>query len=426
MHRRTFVTSSLLGTAAAWAGANDRIRSAVIGVGGRGMDHIDNLLRAGNSEVAVLCDPDQERLAKGAAVVLERTGKSPRLEADLRRVLEDKSVDVVSIASCNHWHALSTVLACQAGKHVLIEKPLSHTFEEGRRMVEAARKYNRIVQGGTQRRSSGGYRKAIQLIHDGVIGDVYLARWLLMNPRKPIGFKQPEAPPANLNWDLWLGPAPKQPYHANLVHYNWHWFWDFGGGEMCNNGPHFVDVARWGMRKKMPVRITSSGGRYAWKDQAQTPNTQTAIWEFEDGTRMQGELRNHHTPGEETGWYFYGSKGALYISDGGKGGPDNVKGVYKVYLNGSKTPEPDMGRLDDIDHHSNFLSAVRAGKRELLVDEIEELHLSTVPCLLATISYRLGRELMFDPAAQRFTGDDQANRMLSRESRAPYSLPEKL
>jgi predicted dehydrogenase len=423
MQRRSFVTSSLIGTAAAWAGANDRVRAAVAGVGGRGLDHIDNILRTANTEVAAVSDPDAARMAKAAARVQEKTGKRPLEIADLRKVLEDRSIDAVSIASCNHWHALATVWACEAGKHVLVEKPLCHNFEEGRRMVEAARRYNRVVQGGTQRRSSGGYRKAVRLLQEGLIGDIYLARWTLINPRESIGHKPVTAPPAHLNWDLWLGPAPEQPHHANLAHYNWHWFWDFGGGEMCNNGVHSFDISRWAMRKGLPVRTSSSGGRFVWNDQGETPNTQTAIWEFEDGKQIVGEVRNHHTPNDERAWYFYGTKGAMHIVDGGAGGPDNVRGVFKVYLNGSKTPEPDMGRLDDIDHHGNFIEAVRAGNREKLTDEVEELHLSTAPCLFANIAVRLGRELRFDKAKQQFAGDAEANRLLSRENRKPYAMP---
>ncbi len=176
------------------------------------------------------------------------------------------------------------------------------------------------------------------------------------------------------------------------------------------------------MRKRLPARISSAGGRFVWKDQGQTPNTQTATWEFEDGSQIVGELRNHFTPNDERAWYFYGTKGAMKITDGGSGGPDNLKGHFEVFLNGSKTPEPDMGRLDDIDHHSNFFEAIRQNKRELLQDEVEELHLATAPCLFANISYRLRRELRFDAASQRFTGDEQANAMLSRKPRAPFTL----
>ncbi|MFN7921586.1 MAG: Gfo/Idh/MocA family oxidoreductase [Bryobacteraceae bacterium] len=426
MQRRTFVSASLMGTSAAWAAANDRVRTAVIGTGGRGHAHIANILRASNTEIAIVCDPDSTRMAHAASLILEKTGKRPQEVADVRKVLEDKSIDAVSIASCNHWHALGTIWACQAGKHVLVEKPLCHNFDEGRKMVEAARKYGRIVQGGTQRRSSGGYRKAIELLHQGVIGDIYLSRWTLIGMRKGIGHKPNAAPPADLAWDLWLGPAPQQPYHANLVHYNWHWFWDFGGGEILNNGVHSHDISRWGMKKGLPARISSSGGRFAWNDQGQTPNTQTVTFDFADGTQIVGEVRNHYTPNDERAWYFYGTKGAMKITDGGSGGPDNLKGAYEVYLNGSKKPEPDMGRLDDIDHHSNFFAAIRAGKREMLTDDVEELHLGTAPCLFANISYRLGRDLRFDAATQRFTGDEEANRMLTRTGRAPFTVPAKV
>jgi predicted dehydrogenase len=196
------------------------------------------------TEIVAVCDPDRNRVAARAADVEKRTGRRPRIEEDLRKIFDDKSIDAVSISTTNHWHALATIWACQAGKHVYVEKPVCHNVLEGQKMVEAARKYKRIVQTGTQRRSWGRFLRAAELLHHCIIGDVYMSRCLLTRYREPIGFKPDQPPPEWLNWDLWLGPAKQQLYHANLVHYNWHWFWDFGNGEMGNNGSHYIDVSR--------------------------------------------------------------------------------------------------------------------------------------------------------------------------------------
>ncbi len=424
MTRRTF----LVGAAAAsqrWAGANDRIRAAVVGTGWRGMDLVHNLLRIPGAEVAAVCDVDDLRTAQAAAAVQKKSGKTPAQVADFRRILDDKTIDTVSFATPDHWHGFNTIWACQAGKHVLIEKPISHNFIEGQKMVEAARKYKRVVQGGTQRRSSGGYRKAIQLLHEGVIGDLYLARWTICVRRKSLGFLKPEPPPRNLHWDLWLGPAPEQPHHFNLVHYNWHWFWDFGGGEVANNGAHYMDVARWGLNRGLPQRVFASGGRFGYKDQGQTPNTLNVACQWDDGVELIGEVRGHLTP-ETNSLHFYGAKGYMHLADGGPGAHDNQKGVCQIYLNGSKTPEPDPGRLEDVDHTANFLDAVRSGKPETLTAELEQIHLSGSMCNFANISYRLKRQVRFDPKTNRFPSDAEANGMLGRTYRRPFVLPSTL
>src|SRR5581483_11006801 len=232
--------------------------------------------------------------------------------------------------------------------------------------------------------------------------------------RESIGFKQPEPPPAHLHWDLWLGPAPEQPFHRNLVHYNWHWFWDFGNGELGNNGIHYIDVARWGLNKELPVKIVSTGGRYGYKDQGQTPNTQLATYEFDDGTELVCEIRGRFSNGEDqlhSGIFFYGSKGYMAVS------PGSARPV-KVFLGGSKEPEPATGglegagpsRSEEIGHFANFFDAIRSGKREVLTAEINETYLSTAFCLLGNIAFRLGRTLSFDPQKQRFVADNEADR----------------
>ena len=318
-------------------------------------------------------------------------------------MLDDKSIDAVTIATCNHWHALAAIWASQ--------------------------KYNRLMQGGTQRRSNGYFRAAIQALREGVIGDVYMARCIHYQLREPLGFKTPEPPPPALKWDLWVGPGPMQPFHRNLVHYNWHWFWDFGNGELANNGIHYIDVARWGLNRGLPSRIHSTGGRFGYKDQGQTPNTQLTTCEYPDGTQLVVEIRGRYTNEEDgikSGVIFYGSKGYLVarLTD------DRVE----VYLGGSQKGEPPLGKLDDVDrygedqlsHFHNFFDAIRANRRDLLTAEINETYASTAITLLGNISYRLKRELRFDPAQQTFTGDAEANAMITGTYRAPFTVPEKV
>jgi predicted dehydrogenase len=437
MRRRDFITSAalaggaqLLGTSRAWAGANDRIRVAIVGVGGRGRDHMNTTSGIPGVEIAAFCDPDQTRLNEKAAEFEKRTGnKRPALYQDLRRALEDKSIDAITVAACNHWHALATIWGCQAGKHVYVEKPLCHDMFSGAQMVAAARKYNRVVQGGTQRRSNGRIRKAMLALREGVIGDVYMSRCIHFQKRDSLGFKETENAPSTLNWDVWSGPGPMQPFHRNLHPYNWHWFWDYGNGELGNNGVHYIDVARWGVNKTLPSKIYSSGGRFGYKDQAQTPNTQLTSYEFDDGTKMVVEIRGRYTNGEgnqSSGIMFYGSKGYMAF--------DKNTESFQVFLEGRKEPEPDLGTLDDgIDkgdedrsHFGNFFDAIRAGDSKKLTADVNETYLSTAFCLLGNISYRLGREVRFDPSARRFLGDHEADGMLREKYRAPYIIPEKV
>jgi len=406
----------LAGSSPGWAAANDRIRVAIIGMGGRGMDLVRSAAATEGVETATICDPDETRMAKASAEVQSRTGRTPKSEPDLRRIMDDRTIDAVIITSCNHWHALTTVWACQAGKHVYVEKPIAHNVVEGRRRVEAARKYGRIVQAGTQRRSSGRYRKAIQVLREGAIGDLYMAHWVFAGPRETIGFAKPEPPPSSLHWDLWLGPARQQPYHKNLVHYNWHWFWDFGNGDIGNNGAHFMDIACWGMNKGYPSRVVCTGGRYGYKDQGEVPNTYYAAMEYADGTQLTCEVQGLYT-NQETRVEFFGSKGYMRL---------DTRGACQLFMGRSKKPEADIGKLEDEDHFRNFIGALRAGKREMLNCEIEQAEAPTAHCHLANISWRLKRELRFDPKSRKFVGDAEADRMLGREYRAPYVLPERV
>ncbi len=415
MDRRSFLWLSTAAAAPAMQTANP-VRIAIIGMGSRGGALLNEFVSVSGVEIGAVVDPDGNRTEKAAATVLQKTGRRCRVESDMRPVFEDKSIDAVIIATTNHWHALTAIWAMQAGKDVYVEKPVSHNLFEGQKLVEAARKYNRIVQGGTQRRSSGRFRKAMSLLHEGVIGDIYLAKWFFPGRRDSIGMKPVEAPPNWLNWDLWLGPAPKQPYHGNLVHYNWHWFWDFGNGELGNNGIHLVDISRWGMKKDLPVKIHSWGGRYGYKDQAETPNTQNVTWEYADGTSIVGEIRGLYTS-EPMRWDFFGSKGHMHIDGNGR---------FRFWLGRKEQPEPEVEALAEANHYANFAEAVRTRKRESLNAEIRETHLSTALCHLGNIAFRLRRELRFDPAKEKFTGDTEADKLLRREYRAPYIVPDRV
>ncbi|MFN7926083.1 MAG: Gfo/Idh/MocA family oxidoreductase [Bryobacteraceae bacterium] len=415
MKRRHFLLGGSALVSTGWAGANDRVQVAIIGVGGRGNDLMNEVTKLPTAQVAALVDPDGRRTEAAAQKLVAKGAPRPRLESDMRRIFESKDVDAVAIATCNHWHALSAIWAMQAGKDVYVEKPVSHNIFEGRMLVEFARKRGRVVQGGTQRRSYARFRKIAELIHGGAIGDVYLAKWVFPGRRDSIGFKKPQPVPAWLNFDLWLGPAPQQDYHENLVHYNWHWFWDFGNGELGNNGIHLVDVARWCMNKGLPSKVHSWGGRWGYYDQAQTPNTQNVTWTYADGTSIVGELRGLYTI-ESFFWDFFGTKGHMHVDSDGK---------FQITLGRNKTPEPAVEPAEEINHMKNFTDAVKSRDWKSLNAEIEQTHLSTALCHLGNISYRLERELIFDPVRERFVGDDVANSLIGREYRAPYVVPDR-
>src|SRR5258708_33731734 len=254
MTRRQFLVSASTAASQSGAGANARVRLAIIGVGSRGSAHIREILPVPNVEIAALVDPDGRRTEAAAATIFQKTGKRPKIDSDMRRIFEDKEIDAVTIATTNHWHTLTAIWAMQAGKDAYVEKPVSHNIWEGAKLLETARKYNRIAAGGTQRRWWGRFRKAVELIHSGEIGDIYQGNFFFPGNRDSIGFKEPKEPPSWLNWDLWLGPAPLQPYHENLVHYNWHWFCDFGNAELGNNAIHLIDVVRWASQKNIPLK----------------------------------------------------------------------------------------------------------------------------------------------------------------------------
>lgn len=430
MKRREFVKSSAAATAAStlgfnithYAGSpNGTIRVAVVGINGQGNNHIKTYGAMANVEVAALCDVDESVLNKRLDEVEKAKGKRPAAFTDIRKVLEDKNIDAISVATPNHWHSLMGIWACQAGKHVYLEKPCSHSYWEGQQLVAAARKYNRIVQHGTNSRSGVALREAMQKLKEGVIGEVYMARGLCYKWRDTIG-KKPDGPvPAGVHYDLWQGPAPARPFNPNRFHYNWHWNWDYGNGDIGNQGIHEMDICRWGLGVTLPTKVSSMGGHFMFDDDQLTPNTQIASLEFNQNGKKKMivfEVRHwmtNHEGGTKVGNLFYGSEGYMVIEGYTE---------YKTFL--GKNGEPGPARKEGGNNWANFIEAVRENKRELLNGEIEEGHRSSALVHLSNISYRLGRTLDFDPAKQQILNDKEASAMMRRQYRAPYVVPEQV
>lgn len=423
--RRKFIQTAAAGTAVLGLptiipsrafGANDRLRVAVIGLNGRGKDHISGFSKLENVEVATLCDVDNVVLRKSASDFEEKYKKKVKMEQDLRKVYDDKDIDAVSIATPNHWHALAAIWACQAGKDVYVEKPGCHNLFEGRKLIEAAMKYNRIVQHGVQLRSSVAVQEAIQHLRDGLIGKVYMARGTVYKWRADIGNLGNSPVPQGLDWDLWQGPAQAREFSKNYVHYNWHWFWDYGNGDIGNQGIHETDLCMWGLDVGLPEKITSAGGKFLWNDCKETPEVLTSTYHYpKQGKIIEFEVRPWMTnkeDGVEVGNMFYGDKGYMVI---------NGYSDYKTYLGRNREPGP--ARNAGGDHYKNFADAARARDKKMLNGPVETAHLASSLAHLGNIAYRLGRTLEFDPQKEMFVGDKQANAMLTRKYRAPYVIP---
>jgi predicted dehydrogenase len=432
MNRRNFLGSAASAAAmlrSSAASPNDTVRMGCVGVRGRGRDHIRAYNQMPNVEIAAVCDIDESILNARVDEIEKAKGKRPAAFTDLRKLLDDKSIDAISIATPNHHHTLQTIWACQAGKDVYVEKPCSHDMFEARQIVAAAQKYNRIVQHGTQQRSSIG-RVVVQKMRDGLIGDIYMARGLCFKRRDTIG-RAPVSPvPPGVHYDLWLGPAPSREFTVNRFHYNWHWFWDYGNGDLGNQGVHQLDMARWGLGVKYPTSVSAIGGHFMFDDDQETPNTITASYEFHDGGvkkilvfEVRHWMTNHEAgidepkPGNTVGTVFYGSKGYLSVWD-----EDHSK--YESFLGREQTPGPSGAEAGN--HWANFIQAVRSRKHSDLNAPIEEGAISTALMHLANISYRVGRTLHFDAATYSCTGDAEATRMFKRTYRKPFEVPERV
>ncbi|MEO8496627.1 MAG: Gfo/Idh/MocA family oxidoreductase [Planctomycetota bacterium] len=450
-------------------GANDTIRIGVAGINGRGTSHIDGFASQENVDVTYLIDPDSNLFGSRSGLVKAKGGNDPTCVQDIRKALDDKNLDAVSVATCNHWHSLITIWACQAGKDVYVEKPMSHNLFEGRKCVEAAAKYGRIVQHGTQQRSSEGRAQQIAAIQSGKYGKLLVSKGYCCKPRWSIGTKPVEAAPSNLDFDLWLGPAPKQDFHRNLVHYNWHWFWDFGNGDTGNQGVHEMDVARWAIKgATLPNKVWSLGGRFFpdGPDQGQTPNMQLSVYEYGDVLLVfetRGLVDNNKNypkaPPFKVANEFYTTEGKIvdgkfYPNNGGAA--ESIRGEEAHVTPGGPfgafTAAVRSRRAEDVNcdaevaHYSSALchlgnisyrlgqsakfdeQAKSLGDNKQIVESFDALkdNLSSVDIKLAETTYAVGRTLTLDPISEKFVGDDEANALLTRPYREPFVVPEQV
>jgi predicted dehydrogenase len=448
-------------------GANDTIRVGVAGIHGQGSAHIEQYLGLDGCQITHLIDPDSSLFGSRSQKIKEKWGTAPRCFQDVREALNDQNLDAISIATPNHWHSLMTIWACQAGKDVYVEKPLSHNMTEGRRCVEAARTHKRIVQHGTQQRSSTGRANEIAAVQSGKYGTLLVSKGYCCKPRWSIGHKPPATPPAELDFNLWLGPASEQPYHANLVHYNWHWFWDFGNGDIGNQGIHELDVARWAIKgATRPGKVWSLGGRFADGDQGQTPNMQMAVFEYGD-VLLVFEVRGLVDKPADSPFKFkvaneyYTTEGMIanrkfYPRDGGP--PQDLDqfdvkvapgGPWGSFLQAVRSRNvADCNADVELGHHScSLIHAANAsyrlgemvpfdtnsktlGDNREVVETFENItrNLAGVGVMLDGASYQLGRTLTLDAQTERFNGDgaEQANAFLTRNYRAPFVDPEQV
>jgi predicted dehydrogenase len=422
--RRTFLKSSGL-AAAAWAmhaGATkaagpETTTVAVIGPGGMGSAHVEQLAGRKDVRVAWVCDVDKERLAKAARKVESITGTAPQTAGDMRRVFDDPEVEAVFIATPDHWHAPASILALDAGKHVYVEKPCCHNVREGRMMVEAVERSGKLLQVGTQTRSTAFVQEAMNRIHSGEIGEILVAKAWNSQKRGSIGKSRPSDPPSNLDFDAWVGPAPMVPYRSNLLHGVWRWWYDFGCGDIGNDGVHDIDVACWGLGVTgHPSTATCLGGKYFFDDDQQFPDTQYAIFEYpgaspSERTRQlifeQRIWSPYAQDGYENGAAFYGTEGVLIVG--------HTVG-WKLYGPRNKLMAERTGSADLAAHHQNFLDCIRGAESKLAAD-VTAGHLSATLVHLANIAARVGRALNFDPQTEQIAGDPEAAKLLGREYR---------
>lgn len=396
-------------------GANEKFSVAVMGVNARGNALANNFAMQPNSFVSYICDVDNRAIEKCTKSVLQRQGDTPKGERDFRRALEDPSVDALVVAAPDHWHAPAAILASQAGKHVYLEKPCSHNPREGELLIDAVNKYNNVIQMGNQRRSWPNVVAAIKEIHEGAIGKTYFARTWYTNNRASIGTGQQSAVPEWLDFELWQGPAPRRSFRDNILHYNWHWFWHWGTGEALNNGTHFVDIARWGLQVDYPTKVSSTGGRYVYQDDWETPDTQIINLEFGDKATITWEGRSCNgktTEGSTVGVVFYGVKGSLQI-DGANAYKifDLKSNLVKEVKNDVKVDATSLTNpsqtLDAI-HIQNFFDAIK--NKATLHSDIESGHISTLLVQLGNISQRVGESLLIDPSNGRIINNKKAMR----------------
>ncbi|MBL8793119.1 MAG: Gfo/Idh/MocA family oxidoreductase [Planctomycetia bacterium] len=388
------------------ARAGEKLVVGIMGTGNRGLELSRLFAGQKGVEVAYVCDVDRTRADRATEEVVKvADGQRPRPIGDFRRILDDRAVDILVVAACNHWHAPAAILACAAGKHVYVEKPCSHNPREGELMVAAARKHNKRVQMGNQRRSWAVEAEGIQKVREGAIGRAYLAEAFYTNLRPSIGKGTTTTPPATIDYDLWQGPVPRRPFRSNYLHYNWHWFWHWGNGELGNNGVHSIDLCRWGLGVEYPIQVSSTGGRFRHDDDQETPDTSTATFQFEGGKAITwtGLSCNRRPGGRAADVIFHGAHGSLALGDGS----------YTLYDEKGREISHRAGMRDDSAHVLNFLEAIRTGAR--LNSDIEEGHKSTLLCHLGNISYRTRRLLRCNPKDGSIIDDREAQALWKRE-----------
>lgn len=441
VNRREFVKTSIAAAAAMGTasfsinalGANERVIVGLMGAHGRGSFLGPEFAKRKDVELRYIADPDMRNIEARAKDVENVCGKAPQTIQDFRRILDDPEIDGVVQATPDHWHALGTILACQAGKDVYVEKPTSHSIWESRKMIEAARKYDRVVQVGAQNRSAAYCYAAIEHINSGAFGDVHFVRVLNSKLRPTIGKLENTPVPEGVDYDMWLGPAPMREFNENHFHYAWHWFWAYSGGDIINDGVHQMDIARWLAGVKLPKSAVSGGGIYYYDDDQETPDTHTVSWDFDGMTmafeqilwapymkKTPMEIRDADVlptwPWSGTRIEVYGTKQMMFFGRHGGG--------WEAYDADGKSYHIEHGGFSDSNdkHIANFVECIRDRKRPS--GDIEELHYSTLLCHYGNIAYRVGRKVTIDPATEGFVGDDEANALVRRTYRDPWVIPD--
>jgi predicted dehydrogenase len=401
-------------------GSNEKIKAACMGVNSRGLAVGSNFASQKECEILYVCDVDTRAADKCIDAIEKIQQKKPKASPDFRKALEDKELDVLIVTAPDHWHAPAAILACSAGKHVYLEKPCSHNPNEGELLVQAAKKHNRILQMGNQRRSWPNVVAGIKELHAGVIGRPYYAKTWYTNNRASIGIGKETEVPSWLNYDLWQGPAPRRPYKDNLIHYNWHWFWNWGTGEALNNGTHMVDLARWGLGVEYPTKVSSSGGRYRFQDDWETPDTQVIDLEFSNNTLISWEGRSCNGKSVEAssvGVIFYGETGSLLIESGNSYKIFDLKSKLVKEVKNDRVIDArnlaDPAQELDALHIQNFFDAIKKGTA--LNSDIVGGHQSTLLVQLGNISQRTGRTLKTDPTNGHILNDKEAMKLWKRE-----------
>ncbi|MEQ9408730.1 MAG: Gfo/Idh/MocA family oxidoreductase [Fuerstiella sp.] len=416
-------TATTSTTAAARTSNADQVVLGIIGPGGMGSNHVRHLARRDDVEIAWVCDVDSVRAGKAAEIVTDEKKKRPEITADMRHVLDDDRVDAVFIATPDHWHAPASLLALDAGKHVYVEKPCCHNIHEGRLMADAVQRTGKCLQVGTQSRSTEFIEEAMQRLHEGEIGEILVAKAWNSQRRGSIGKQKPSNPPAHLDFENWVGPAPMVPYQSNLLHGIWRWWYDFGCGDIGNDGVHDIDVALWGLGvTDHPVRASCFGSKLFFDDDQQFPDTQYAVFDYAADAaggkprQMIFEQRiwsPYTLEGYENGEAFYGTEGCMVMG--------HSKG-WRLYGPRDKLIEERVGQVNLVAHHSNFLDCVR-GKATKLNADITAGRLSATLVHLANISARTGRVLNFNPKSEQIIGDEESNAMVARRYRDHWATP---